>query len=191
MSPQSHSSFARRRTAASLLAALATSALLAACSTKTEDQSAPAGAGTQAGGQVAAAPAGGPHSATAALPDTLTVTVYKSPSCGCCKNWVEHMRANGFRVATVDRDEFTDVKREHGVGEALESCHTALVGGYVVEGHVPAADVRRLLLERPAVLGIAAPGMPMGSPGMEGPRTDRYDVVSFDKSGATKVFASH
>lgn len=132
--------------------------------------------------------------AVAGVPDSaLAATVYKSPTCGCCAAWVDHLRANGFRVTTVDREDLAPVKAAHGVGEHLASCHTTLVGGYVVEGHVPAADIRRLLRERPAVAGIAVPGMPTGSPGMEvpGARADRYDVVSFDRAGATRVFASH
>jgi hypothetical protein len=83
------------------------------------------------------------------------------------------------------------IKAKHGVTDQLASCHTATIGGYVVEGHVPAADVQRLLRERPSIVGIATPGMPMGSPGMEGSRVDRYDVLAFDRSGGTRVFASH
>jgi hypothetical protein len=85
----------------------------------------------------------------------------------------------------------SEIKRGLGVPEKLESCHTGVVNGYVIEGHVPAADIHRLLKEKAKVAGLAVPGMPMGSPGMEGPRTDRYDVVSFDKTGTTKVFAKH
>lgn len=133
------------------------------------------------------------HTAHALPESTLVATVYKTPTCGCCKAWVDHLTASGFRVTTVDREDLTSVKAEHGVGDHLASCHTALIGGYVVEGHVPAADIKRLLAERPAVAGIAVPGMPVGSPGMEmpGAPADRYDVVSFDRAGATRVFASH
>lgn len=129
---------------------------------------------------------------TVASMDTLTVTVYKTPTCGCCRGWVDHLRTQGFRVETVDGDDLTMVKAANRVPGELESCHTATVGGYVVEGHVPAGDMRRLLAEHPPVVGIAVPGMPVGSPGMEMPGTppDRYDVVSFDRSGATNVFAS-
>ena len=124
---------------------------------------------------------------------TLRMTVHKTPTCGCCRAWVDHLRAQGFHVETVDRDDLTMVKAANGVPGGLQSCHTATVGGYVVEGHVPAGDIRRLLAERPAVAGIAVPGMPVGSPGMEvpGTPTERYDVVSFDRAGATQVFASH
>lgn len=117
------------------------------------------------------------------------VTVYKSPACGCCRNWVVHLRTHGFRVETHDVDDVRPVKARHGVPAGLESCHTAVVGGYAVEGHVPADLVHRLLRERPRVAGIAVPGMPMGSPGMEGPRKDEYDVLTFDRDGKTAVYA--
>ncbi|NMG73804.1 DUF411 domain-containing protein [Aromatoleum diolicum] len=120
------------------------------------------------------------------------VVMYKDPNCGCCGKWAEHMRAAGFKVKEVKSTEMSTVKREAGVPQALGSCHTAKVGGYVVEGHVPAADVKRLLAEKPKVAGISAPGMPQGSPGMEGPYpADRYEVVSFSGDGKTRVFASH
>lgn len=117
------------------------------------------------------------------------VTVYKSLTCGCCGKWNEHMRASGFTVTNNDLTDVTPIKDKHGVPTALRSCHTALVGGYVVEGHVPADVIRKLLRERPAVAGIAVPGMPMGSPGMEGPRQDPYDIIAFDKTGKTSVYA--
>ncbi|THF64305.1 DUF411 domain-containing protein [Pseudothauera rhizosphaerae] len=134
--------------------------------------------------------------AAAALPPAVAaddeVTMYKDPNCGCCGKWAEHMRTHGFKVREVATREMGAVKRQSGVPQALGSCHTALVGGYVVEGHVPAADVKRLLADKPAVTGLSAPGMPQGSPGMEGPfPADRYDVVSFDRQGRTAVFASH
>ena len=120
------------------------------------------------------------------------VVMYKDPNCGCCGKWAEHMREHGFKVNEVATTQMGQVKGEAGVPQALGSCHTARVGGYVVEGHVPAADVRRMLTEKPAIAGISAPGMPMGSPGMEGPYpADRYDVVSFDAQGRTAVYASH
>ena len=120
------------------------------------------------------------------------VTVYKSPTCGCCTEWVAHLRRHGFRVKTEDLTDLQSIKTRHGVPAALQSCHTALVGGYVVEGHVPADLVDRLLQERPKVTGIAVPGMPVGSPGMEVPGrpADRYQVVTFDRSGQTGVFAT-
>lgn len=139
--------------------------------------------------------ADGATTTTAAAPvarDSMTVTVYKSPTCGCCSAWVDHMRASGFQVVAIDTDDVDAIKRQHGVHADHASCHTALVGGYVLEGHVPAADVRRLLAERPAVTGLAVPGMPAGSPGMEvGGMKDPYDVVAFTRDGATSVFAKH
>lgn len=118
------------------------------------------------------------------------MTVYKSPTCGCCAKWVDHARAAGFVVTVKDTDDMDAVKRETGVPAALQACHTALVGGYVIEGHVPADVVRRLLADKPKGMGLAVPGMPAGSPGMEAGRKDRYDVLLFERSGATKVFAS-
>lgn len=120
-----------------------------------------------------------------------TVLVYKSPTCGCCAKWVDVVRAAGFAVKTIDTDDLTAVKRANGVREDLSACHTALVGGYVVEGHVPPGDIRRLLRERPAVAGLAVPGMPMGSPGMEGPYKEAYEVSSFDRAGRVQLFARH
>lgn len=119
------------------------------------------------------------------------IAVFKSPTCGCCTKWVEHLKANGFAATATNLDDMAPVKAKHGVPKAAESCHTAVVEGYVIEGHVPASDIRRLLKTKPAVAGLAAPGMPMGSPGMEGPNPQKYDVLSFDKAGRTKVFATH
>ncbi|MCV2219123.1 DUF411 domain-containing protein [Thauera sp. Sel9] len=120
------------------------------------------------------------------------VTMFKDPYCGCCGKWAEHMREHGFKVKEVISQEMDQIKHQAGVPRALGSCHTARVGNYIVEGHVPAADVKRMLSEKPAITGISAPGMPLGSPGMEGPYpADRYDVVSFDAEGNTGVFASH
>jgi hypothetical protein len=103
------------------------------------------------------------------------------------------MRDNGFDVRTTDTDKLDEVKVKHGIPRAAQSCHTSLVSGYVLEGHVPAADVRRLLKERPAIAGIAVPGMPVGSPGMEVPGVEAqpFDVIAFGKDGSTRVFASH
>jgi hypothetical protein len=118
-----------------------------------------------------------------------SVTVYKSSTCGCCSNWVEHMKANGFNVTATDVPDIEVPKRTHGVPKTLESCHTAIVGGYVVEGHVPADVVQRLLREKPAIVGVAVPGMPVGSPGMEmSGYKDNYAVMTFDKSGKTSVY---
>ncbi len=120
----------------------------------------------------------------------LTLTVHKSPTCGCCKAWVKHMEAAGFKVVALDHADMAPIKREHGVPKALESCHTSKIGAYVIEGHVPAEDVLRLLQEKPEVAGLTTtPAMPNGSPGMEGLVKEKYDVLTFDKSGATKVFS--
>ena len=119
------------------------------------------------------------------------VTVYKSPTCGC-KKWVDHLEENGFEVKSYDVRDVVSYKMRMGVPPALGSCHTALVDGYVIEGHVPADDIKRLLEQRPAVSGLAVPGMPIGSPGMEqGNRRDPYEVLSFTEDGATSVFATH
>jgi hypothetical protein len=118
------------------------------------------------------------------------VAVYKSATCGCCAKWNDHMRTNGFTVNSTDLPDVAAVKDKHGIPAPLRSCHTAVVGGYVVEGHVPADVVKKLLRERPDVVGIAVPGMPSGSPGMEGSRVDSYNIVAFDKNGGTKVYAS-
>lgn len=120
------------------------------------------------------------------------VVMYKDPNCGCCGKWADHLRANGFTVQVVPSRDMGRIKSEAGVPRELTSCHTARVGRYFIEGHVPAADVKRLLAEQPEVAGLAAPGMPMGSPGMEGPYpADRYDVISYDAAGKTRVYASH
>jgi hypothetical protein len=145
--------------------------------------------GALAGTALAQQPAGAAKAAAKAAP---AITVYKSPSCGCCAKWVDHLRGAGFAVKTNDTEDVDAIKRQVGVPDALASCHTGLVSGYVVEGHVPAGVIQRLLRERPSVAGIAVPGMPTGSPGMESPvgRKDAYDVVAFDRKGKTRVFAS-
>ena len=119
------------------------------------------------------------------------VKVYKTPTCGCCTKWIEHLEANGFRVEAKELPDLRGLKQTNGIPPRLGSCHTAIVEGYVIEGHVPAQDIARLLEERPAVAGLAVPGMPIGSPGMEGPNPERYEVLSFDSGGRTTVFATH
>mgnify|MGYP001216039414 FL=1 len=119
------------------------------------------------------------------------VKVWKTPTCGCCGKWVKHMQAAGFRVEVTDIDNVEPIKTANGVPLSLASCHTALVGGYVVEGHVPASDVRRLLKEKPAILGLIAPGMPAGSPGMDVPDSPPFEVLSLGKDGKTEVYATH
>lgn len=123
---------------------------------------------------------------------TQEMVVYKTATCGCCKAWVDHMREAGFTVQAVDVEyaELLEKKRTHGVATGTESCHTAVIDGYVVEGHVPADVVARMLRERPDVAGLAVPGMPMGSPGMEGPVKQAYDILALEKDGSTRVYES-
>jgi len=124
--------------------------------------------------------------------DGPEVTVYKDPNCGCCSKWADHLRDSGFTVREVPTGDMGRIKLQAGVPRALGACHTAVVEGYVIEGHVPAADVKRLLRDKPNVVGLSAPGMPQGSPGMEGPYPpERYQVLSFDEKGEAEVFASH
>ena len=140
---------------------------------------------------VVSAQTGTTDAAAIASVDTLLMTVYKTPNCGCCRNWVDHVRENGFHAATTDVADVTPVKLTHRVPADLQSCHTALIGGYVIEGHVPAADIHRLLKERPDIIGIAVPGMPSGSPGMETGQVERYDVIAIGKDGSRTVWARH
>jgi hypothetical protein len=120
-----------------------------------------------------------------------TITVYKTATCGCCKQWIAHLQNNGFKVEARDVANLTPIKRRYGVSPELESCHTAVVQGYVIEGHVPAKDIQRLLQERPKISGLAVPDMPVGSPGMEGPNPEPYDVLTFDQAGRTSVYARY
>lgn len=130
----------------------------------------------------------------AALPSPAaapaTITVYHSPTCGCCKEWIKYLQANGFTVKSIEQDDVSPIKAELGVPRKLVSCHTAVIAGYVIEGHVPAADIERLLREKPKVTGLTAPGMPPASPGMNQGK-DPYDVLTFDLKGATTVWARH
>lgn len=120
------------------------------------------------------------------------VVVYKSPTCGCCEGWIAHLESEGYDVEAVDIAAYAELgqkKVEHGVPADLGSCHTARVGGYTIEGHVPAEVVARLLRERPDdIVGLSVPGMPMGSPGMEGPNPEVYDVIAFDAEGNRRVY---
>jgi hypothetical protein len=120
----------------------------------------------------------------------VPVQVYKDATCGCCSIWVEHLRRNGFAPTSENVTNLTAIKDKHGVPSQTRSCHTALVGGYVIEGHVPAAEIQRLLKDKPRVAGLAVPGMPIGSPGMEGANPRPYDVLTFDKTGKTTVFST-
>lgn len=162
-----------------------------------------AGAGSEASAPRAAAqasPAGqgaGASTSTSAdaatQPQALAMVVHKSPTCGCCGAWVEHMRHAGFQVEVRDADNINPVKERVGVPLGKGSCHTAEVGGYFIEGHVPAGDVKRLLAEKPDAKGLVLPGMPAGSPGMEMPdgRTEPYTVELVRRDGATEPFAAH
>ena len=122
------------------------------------------------------------------------VEIWKDPSCGCCHDWMEHMQANGFSFTVHDTGN-NAVRAQLGLPQKLGSCHTALVGGYLIEGHVPASDVRALLQQKPKALGLAVPGMPVGSPGMDGAvygnRRDPYDVLLVARNGSTRVFSSY
>ncbi|MEO7134360.1 MAG: DUF411 domain-containing protein [Vicinamibacterales bacterium] len=121
------------------------------------------------------------------------ITVYKTASCGCCRLWVDHLKASGFDVQAMDvsSDDVRAVSKAAGLKDEDTSCHTAKIGNYVVEGHVPADDIKRMLKEKPAIAGIAAPGMPQGSPGMDQGSKEPYDVVAFTKDGKTTVYAKH
>ena len=120
------------------------------------------------------------------------MTVYRSSTCGCCGKWIAHVKQNHFAIKDIVSDDMQAIKQKFGVPSELSSCHTAIVDGYVIEGHVPAADIEKLLKTKPDVVGISAPGMPMGSPGMEmGGRQDDYTVVSFDKDGKARIFSEH
>ena len=125
-------------------------------------------------------------------PNLPVVHVWKSPTCGCCTGWVDHMRKAGFQVEVEDVADITPIKTAQGVAAEHQSCHTSVVDGYTIEGHVPAEDIVRLLAERPKVTGLAAPGMPVGSPGMEvGSRKDPYEVLLVTRDGRTTVFARY
>ncbi|MBX3628764.1 MAG: DUF411 domain-containing protein [Nitrosomonas sp.] len=125
---------------------------------------------------------------------TTTVEVYKSPTCGCCGKWVDHMKAHGFTVITKDVGN-QEIRKKVGMSESLGSCHTALVNGYVMEGHIPAPDIIRFLKEKPDALGLAVPDMPHGSPGMEGQRVDPYNVLKVNAPGQlrrdTEIYSRH
>jgi len=124
--------------------------------------------------------------------EPIVIEVYRSPSCGCCSKWIAHLKENQFDVKDHVTNDVQVIKDKYGVPENMASCHTALVNGYVVEGHVPAADIKKLLKLKPAVIGISVPGMPSGTPGMEmGGRKDPYKVVSFDEEKKYEVFSSY
>lgn len=127
-----------------------------------------------------------------AAPDAPVVDVYKSPSCGCCSKWIDHLKANGFAVRSHDTDNVAQHKARLGVPPGYGSCHTAEVGGFVIEGHVPAKEIKRLLKEKPRARGLVVPAMPAGSPGMEaGGRMDPYDVFLVNRDGSTRTYAQY
>lgn len=120
----------------------------------------------------------------------IKAVVYRDPTCGCCHKWVDHLRAHGFAATVNDAASMGAVKARLGVPKTLSSCHTAEIGGYVIEGHVPADAIKRLLSEKPNIVGLAVPGMPIGSPGMEGPDPELYDVIAFGPDGQ-RVFGRY
>lgn len=132
--------------------------------------------------------------ALAAAPQAVPVQVWKDPNCGCCKDWIAHLEKNGFAVSVIEQGN-NEARARLGMPQKFSSCHTALVQGYVIEGHVPAADILRLLKVKPKALGLAVPGMPIGSPGMDGAvyggRRDTYQVLLVQKDGASQVFNSY
>ncbi len=124
----------------------------------------------------------------AAATTTPVIDVYKSASCGCCKAWVEHLQKNGFTVRAHDVANAPAYRAKFGIPDELGSCHTGMVNGYALEGHVPAREIKRLLAQRPKAVGLAVPGMPQGSPGMETGRSDPYDVVLVQANGRHRVY---
>ena len=119
------------------------------------------------------------------------IVVYKSPTCGCCNKWVKHLEKEGFKVSAKDYRDMKPIKNMFGVKPQFQSCHTARVGKYFIEGHVSASDIKKLLKEKPDIKGLSVPGMPMGSPGMEGHRKDKYNVVAIDKNNNASVYSKH
>ena len=166
------------------LAALCAAFVFAGCA-KQEAESAVAAES----GAPAASAASNAIPASNVASDLPAVTVYKDPNCGCCSKWVDHMKAAGFNVTAIDTSDVGSVKQKYNIGASLQSCHTAIVGDYAIEGHVPADEIKKLLEEKPTIAGLAVPGMPMGSPGMEGATRERYDVLTFDRAGRTTVYA--
>ena len=139
-----------------------------------------------------AALAAGWNDSKVAYDGELNITVHRSATCGCCKGWIEHLRETGFTVEDVVTDNVNPIKQQHGLPPSMASCHTALIDGYVIEGHVPADDIKRLLTERPAIAGLAVPGMPTGGPGMEyGDRKDPFAVIAFDRQGNFDSFREY
>ena len=133
-------------------------------------------------------------STTDLAPPVLNVTVYRTPTCGCCKGWVEHIKQNGFQITDIVKpeSEIKTIRQKYNLPSDLTSCHTSEITGYLVEGHVPTADIKGLITQKPNIAGISVPGMPIGTPGMEmGDRKQSFDVFTFEKDGQTKVFNSY
>ena len=128
---------------------------------------------------------------TPEISNSPTIEVYKTPTCGCCEKWIDHLKDAGFEVESTDLRNLSAVKQAHGISREMSACHTAVVDGYVIEGHVPAEDVQRLLKERPDVQGLVVPGMPLGSPGMEHPKPEPYSVYAIGPEGQMSVFSKH
>ena len=122
----------------------------------------------------------------------VDIVVYRSPTCNCCGKWLEHLKKNNFNVKDIVTNDVQAIKKKYGVSEEMASCHTAIADGYVIEGHVPASDIMKLLKTKPKIVGISVPGMPSGTPGMEmGDRKDAYNVMSFDKENHYEIFNSY
>jgi hypothetical protein len=172
------------------LTALLVVLAVAGCSQSGAPQTAAQSGDADAGAALAATLA---EDGAAMAADRLLVVVHKNESCGCCNQWVEHLKQNGFHVKVRDVSNMGPIKDHVGIPVAKGSCHTGLIGGYFVEGHVPASDVRRLLAEHPDAKGLTVPGMPAGSPGMETPdgKVQPYDVLLVARDGSTSVFAHH
>jgi len=174
------------RRLASIVACFAFVPLAAACSPGEQDRLASAPAPQALALNGTPTPITDPHSAGGEY--SRVIQVYKTPTCGCCQAWVDRMEEAGFETEVLDLNDLAGVKMQYGVPRNLASCHTSIVGGYVVEGHVPADAIERLLRERPEIHGIAVPGMPMGSPGMEGPFREAYNIIAIGLGGEQSVF---
>ena len=142
-------------------------------------------------GVLIGAMAGAAFGGAAAAQTPRRITVYKTPWCDCCGGWVDHMRQAGWTAQVIERDDLAPIRASHGIADRLASCHTAVVGRYAIEGHVPTADVARLLRERPDARALTVPGMPIGSPGMEGDRREPFSSLLILADGSTGVFARH
>lgn len=130
--------------------------------------------------------------AEAAKVEPIEITVYRSPTCGCCGKWIAHLKENNFQIKDIVTEDMQEIKDKYGVPKEMASCHTAIIDGYVIEGHVPANDIKVLLKMKPAIIGISVPGMPVGTPGMEmGGKKDAYKVIGFDKNKQYQIFNSY